>query len=121
MTWPLRLEDSPAFALGTYPQKAPKGTGFGHPVPGPDAPYAEESLVGYRCYDIKNVPVMYPFSRFTAVKGTGSCRSDDAADFSNNTRAFSAHGRKDYYAICDLYRSGSMDGAGSGPFRRRAG
>jgi len=78
MTWPLRLEDSPAFALGTYPQKAPKGAGFGHPVPGPDAPYAEESLVGYRWYDTKNLPVMYPFGHGLSYVefGYASLRTD---------------------------------------------
>ncbi len=61
MTWPLRLEDAPAFALGNYPQQAPKGTGFMPRSVGPDAPYSEESLVGYRWYDTRKIPVMYPF------------------------------------------------------------
>jgi beta-glucosidase len=45
-TIPVKLEDSPAYALRTDPITAY---------------YSEESLVGYRWYDTKNVPVMYPF------------------------------------------------------------
>jgi beta-glucosidase len=45
-TIPVKLEDSPAYALRTDLITAC---------------YSEESLVGYRWYDTKNVPVMYPF------------------------------------------------------------
>jgi len=73
------LEDSPAFALGNY-QQAKKNTDVfaklvSETQPGEkqnkkeeivsDDPntafYSEESLVGYRWFDTKNVPVMYPF------------------------------------------------------------
>jgi beta-glucosidase len=75
MTWPRRLEDVPAYATGTYPQKADNSQGdifVGLVNQGqnaraargsfqPVAHYAEESLVGYRWYDCKDVPVAYPF------------------------------------------------------------
>ncbi len=75
MTWPRRLEDVPAYATGTYPQKADNSQGdifVGLVNQGqnaraargsfqPVAHYAEESLVGYRWYDCKNVEVAYPF------------------------------------------------------------
>lgn len=46
-TWPLRLEDTPAFA--TYPGER------GH------VRYGEGVLVGYRWYDALDLPVRYPF------------------------------------------------------------
>ena len=75
MSWPRRLEDVPAYATGTYPQKADNSQGdifVGLVNQGqnaraargsfqPVAHYAEESLVGYRWYDCKNVEVAYPF------------------------------------------------------------
>ena len=79
MTWPCRLEDVPAYATGSYPQQAenPQGDIFvglvnngqngdgNHRRRGrnfsPVADYAEQSLVGYRWYDTKQVAVAYPF------------------------------------------------------------
>jgi len=75
MSWPKRLEDVPAYATGTYPQKADNSQGdifVGLVNQGqnaraarasfqPVAKYAEELLVGYRWYDCKNVEVAYPF------------------------------------------------------------
>jgi len=70
-TWINKLEDSPAYALGNYPQKgANKGDVFVNLVKEKSddrdhskdiAYYSEESLVGYRWFDTKKVPVMYPF------------------------------------------------------------
>jgi beta-glucosidase len=76
-TLPIKLEDSPAYALGNYPQGAKKGDIFvdlvdekeseAHAADGKQendpntAYYSEESLVGYRWFDTKNKPVMYPF------------------------------------------------------------
>lgn len=74
-TFPLRLADSPAYALDNYPQKSEiEGDLFGNmyrqDVSGQrkrpravssTAYYSEGSLVGYRWFDTKNVPVMYAF------------------------------------------------------------
>ena len=79
-TIPVKLQDSPAYALGTYPQGEKNSDVFGDLVAKKDstgnsgtnsgdttkndpnnAYYSEGSLVGYRWYDTKNIPVMYPF------------------------------------------------------------
>jgi len=79
-TIPVKLEDSPAYALGNYPQTDRNADVFAslvsdgdstgkprkeqamEPENDPDnAYYSEESLVGYRWFDTKNIPVMYPF------------------------------------------------------------
>ena len=76
-TFPVKLEDSPAFALGVFPDKTQGGDLFTMlyrqdltreeraaiqaQLPKPVSKYAEGSLVGYRWYDTKNVPVMYAF------------------------------------------------------------
>jgi len=80
-TLPVKLEDSPAYALGNYPQGQKKADVFADLVSETDssmkageqnakqgiaedpntAYYSEESLVGYRWFDTKEVPVMYPF------------------------------------------------------------
>lgn len=75
-TFPLKLEDSPAYALGNYPQLAPEGAdlfsmmfrsdrkegrGERGAVWSPEAHYTEGQYVGYRWYDTRNVPVMFAF------------------------------------------------------------
>ena len=77
-TFPARLEDSPAFALGVYPQLNPAAGDLfamqyrqdrqegqaGRPALDPRIPtalYSEGLLVGYRWYDAKSVSVAYPF------------------------------------------------------------
>lgn len=92
-TLPVKLEDSPAYALGNYPQgnsssdifaslvtksESEKQAGQGNEnteKKDPDAAYySEESLVGYRWYDTKNIPVMYPFGyglTYTEFEYTG--------------------------------------------------
>ena len=79
-TIPLKLEDSPAYALGNYPQNSNNADVFANLVSTGDttaksrgerakaimedpdnAYYSEESLVGYRWFDTKKIPVMYPF------------------------------------------------------------
>ncbi len=72
MTWPKQLADVPAYATGTYPQNIQnnnQGDIFVDITRNRSndrsqqliANYAEESLVGYRWYDSKQVPVAYPF------------------------------------------------------------
>jgi len=80
-TLPLKLQDSPAYALGNYPQGRKSADIFAGLVsetnPGMKAEeetarepvgrdpntavYSEESLVGYRWFDTRKIPVMYPF------------------------------------------------------------
>ncbi|HEY3372250.1 MAG TPA: glycoside hydrolase family 3 C-terminal domain-containing protein [Prolixibacteraceae bacterium] len=79
-TLPVKLEDSPAYALGNYPQGKKSADVFANLVSETDpaakeqakkeeaqkaaantAYYSEESLVGYRWFDTKNKAVMYPF------------------------------------------------------------
>jgi beta-glucosidase len=79
-TLPVKLEDSPAYALHNYPQgdknsdifanlvsktdaagKAPVATDKTQKSDPNSAFYSEESLVGYRWYDTKKIHVMYPF------------------------------------------------------------
>jgi beta-glucosidase len=79
-TLPVKLEDSPSYALGNYPQGNKNSDVFASLVSETEptdttgrlqatdltndpniAVYSEESLVGYRWYDTKNVEVMYPF------------------------------------------------------------
>ena len=76
-TLPVKLEDSPAYALGNYPQGVKKADVFANLVAETEAVdkpkdeaakgndpntayYSEESLVGYRWFDTKKLPVMYP-------------------------------------------------------------
>ena len=72
MTWPKKLEDVPAYTLGTYPQEMKSGNqgdifvGLVNNQTNDRrqqliATYAEEEMVGYRWYDCKDVPVAYPF------------------------------------------------------------
>ena len=79
-TFPVKLEDSPAFALGNFPDPNAGGDLFSlmyrpdvlkmsreerqkliDSLPKPVSKYTEGSLVGYRWYDTKNVKPMYAF------------------------------------------------------------
>lgn len=70
-TLPVKLEDSPAYALGNYPQKEEDAGGdvFVDLVNRDkfraqrkaEADYSEGIFVGYRWFASKDVPVMYPF------------------------------------------------------------
>lgn len=80
-TLPVKLEDSPAYALRNYPQGEKAKDVFMNLVDETDAVtrlegetdkpalnedpntayYTEESLVGYRWFETKELPVMYPF------------------------------------------------------------
>ena len=79
-TFPARLEDSPAFAMGNFPDKNAGGDLFSlmyrqdvlqmspaerqaflDSLPKPVSKYTEGSLVGYRWFDTKNITPMYAF------------------------------------------------------------
>ena len=75
-TFPIKLEDSPAYAMGNFPQRASNDGDlftnmYRQDLGGnanarrtntvPDALYTEKLLVGYRWFDTKQQPVMYAF------------------------------------------------------------
>ena len=110
-TFPVKLEDSPAFALGNFPNADPTGgdlfteryrqdmagqQGRRAPRPSPESKYTEGSLVGYRWFDTKNVPVMYAFGHGLSY-----------VDFSYGPMSVSAK-KKAVKVSFDLTNDGSM-------------
>jgi beta-glucosidase len=70
MTFPKKLEDSPAYALKNYPQVREAGDDVfvdltqnrqRRQAPAVHADYSEGLLVGYRWFDTKDVEPLYPF------------------------------------------------------------
>jgi beta-glucosidase len=75
-TFPVKLEDSPAYAMGNFPQRTDNSGDlftnmYRQDLGGdrdarrtnvsPEAHYTEKLLVGYRWFDTKEQPVMYAF------------------------------------------------------------
>lgn len=74
-TFPVKLEDSPAYAMGNFPNKAKVqsdlftdqyradlgGQAWRRQMQAPDSEYTEGQLVGYRWYDTKGVTPMFAF------------------------------------------------------------
>ena len=111
-TFPVKLEDSPAFALGNFPNADPTGGdlfteryrqdmagqqgGRRAQRPSPESKYTEGSLVGYRWFDTKNVPVMYAFGHGLSY-----------VDFAYGPMSVSAK-KKAVKVTFDLTNNGSM-------------
>ena len=117
-TMPVKLEDSPAFALDNYSPGPSRRDIFAGVVARTNAPgneqsgeepqdvkdpndayYSEESLVGYRWYDTRNVPVMYPF---------GHGLTYTTFEYSSLTTDKDTYGKKDDISVSfDLTNTGS--------------
>lgn len=107
-TFPVKLEDNPAYALGVYPQelKEEKDDVFVNLVKKSkgreaerhlEAEYKEDILVGYRWYDTKNVKVLYPF---------GHGLSYSIFEYANASVKAGKNGIK---VILDVTNTGAMD------------
>lgn len=114
-TFPVKLEDSPAYAMGNFPNKAPAqgdlftdryradlgGQAGRRQMPAPDSEYTEGQLVGYRWYDTKDVPVMFAF-------GHGLSYVDFTySDIKTDKASYKAGGT--IKVSFDLTNGGSMD------------
>jgi beta-glucosidase len=119
-TIPIKLQDSPAYALGNYPQggsgkdvfvglveetnpemnseaKEQDSKKFSDPN---TAYYSEESLVGYRWFDTKKKPVMYPF---------GYGRTYTSFKYSSPATNKESYGKKDAIKLSiDLENTGAF-------------
>ena len=119
-TIPVKLQDSPAYALENYPQQAKNEDIFGDLVAKEktekensnqktekekktdpnNAYYSEGSLVGYRWFDTKSIPVMYPF---------GYGLTYTSFDYSNLKTNKEKYGRNDVIKLTfDLKNTGKM-------------
>lgn len=124
-SYPIKLEDSPAYATGSFPQTdAPvnqdvfvslvqkddkaeemlkSATGRG------TALYSEDMLVGYRWFDTKNKPVMYPFGYglgYSEIEYSGyAVNQSDYKDGDVITVSFAAKntGKYDQLDVPQLY------------------
>ncbi len=93
-TFPLKLEDSPAFALGNFPNGQAGADLFTmryrkdveqeeRELTADDSAYSEGIFVGYRWFESKQIPVMYPFghglSYVDFAYGSVSCKTSRKA------------------------------------------
>lgn len=115
-TFPLKLEDSPAYALGNFSKEVVSdgdvfAAQFRHDIVGeteydenvnsPKAHYSEGLLVGYRWFDTKNMPVLYPF---------GHGLSYASFDYANIQSDKSKYAADDVIKITfDVTNKGSME------------
>lgn len=115
-TFPVNQEDSPAFALGNFSNKVVSDgdvfaaqfrhdiigeTEYDHNIHSPKAHYSEGLLVGYRWFDTKGVPVLFPF-------GHGLSYAD--FNYANIRSDKSKYAAKDVIKISfDLTNNGSME------------
>ncbi|NDV95110.1 glycosyl hydrolase [Dysgonomonas sp. 521] len=115
-TFPLKLEDSPAYALGNFSKEVVSDgdvfaaqfrhdivgeTEYDHNVNSPKAHYSEGLLVGYRWFDTKNMPVLYPF---------GHGLSYASFDYANIKSDKSKYAANDVIKISfDVTNKGSME------------
>jgi len=115
-TFPLKLEDSPAFALGNFSNDVVSdgdvfAAQFRHDIVGeteydenvrsPKAHYSEGMLVGYRWFDTKGMPVLYPF---------GHGLSYTSFDYANISSDKSSYAAGDVIKISfDLTNKGAME------------
>jgi len=115
-TFPLKLEDSPAYALGNFSKEVVSDgdvfaaqfrhdivgeTEYDHNVNSPKAHYSEGLLVGYRWFDTKNMPVLYPF---------GHGLSYASFDYANIKSDKSNYAANDVIKISfDVTNKGSME------------
>ena len=114
-TFPVKLEDSPAYALGNYPQSdavssdifvdlvnnAPPGSVAMGEADRDKAYYSEGLLVGYRWFDTRNVAPQYPF---------GHGLSYTTFEYGNLTADKAKYGRNDTMKITvEVTNSGNTD------------
>lgn len=115
-TFPLKLEDSPAYALGNFSKEVVSdgdvfATQFRHDIVGetqydqtinsPQTHYSEGLLVGYRWFDTKGIPVLYPF---------GHGLSYASFEYANIRSDKSNYAPKDILKISfDLTNKGTME------------
>lgn len=115
-TLPVKLEDSPAYALGVYPQKEEASDDVFVDLVNKDkfraqrkadADYAEGLLVGYRWFTTKQVKTMYPFGfgltygqfAYSDAKATAGKESVEV------TFTLSNNGQRQAEEVCQVYVS----------------
>lgn len=115
-TLPIKLEDSPAYALGVYPQKEEAADDVFVDLVNKDkfkaqrkadADYAEGLLVGYRWFTTKQVKTMYPFGfgltygqfAYSDAKATAGKESVEV------TFTLSNNGQRQAEDVCQVYVS----------------
>ena len=123
-TFPAKLEDSPAFALGNFPDKTQGGDlftlmyredvlkmspeerqAFIDALPKPTSKYTEGALVGYRWFDTKEVKPMYAFGHGLSYVtfGYGEMTAAAGADAVTVSFELANEGAMDADEVVQLY------------------